>query len=144
MDVKDFNFDFEEFDMNFDFGIQSVSTDQVDQTKIQTEKLEKVSASSEGVSQKLVDIENKIEEVLLVSKQKFDSRLEERESELEAQNENKFKSLEKLTIPLLMNLARDSDENPYIHWPNRKAVIEEQVKRILMITRHEPETVGST
>ena len=144
MDVKDFNFDFEEFDMNFDFGIQSVSTDQVDQTKIQTEKLEKVSASSEGVSQKLDDIENKIEEVLLVAKQKFDSRLEERESELEIQNENKFKSLEKLTIPLLMNLARDSDENPYIHWPNRKAVIEEQVKRILMITRHEPETVGST
>ena len=55
MDGKEFSFDFEEFDMDFDFGIQSVSKDSVDQTKIQTEKLDKVSASSESVSKKLND-----------------------------------------------------------------------------------------
>ena len=55
MAVKDFNFDFDDFDfdMNLDFGIKSVSEDQVDQSKIQTEKLEQVSVSSENVSQHL-------------------------------------------------------------------------------------------
>ena len=63
MDGKEFSFDFEEFDMDFDFGIQSVSKDSVDQTKIQTEKLDKVSASSESVSKKLNDIEVKLQEI---------------------------------------------------------------------------------
>lgn len=144
MDGKEFSFDFEEFDMDFDFGIQSVSKDSVDQTKIQTEKLDKVSASSESVSKKLNDIEVKLQEILMSTKQQYNSRLEEKESELEQSNTDKFKRLEKLIIPLLMNLAKDSENNPYIHWPNRRSVIEEQVKRILMITRHEPETVGSS
>ena len=39
MDIKDFSLEDFDFDTNFDFGIKSVSTDQVDQTKIQTEKL---------------------------------------------------------------------------------------------------------
>ena len=49
----DFNLD---FDTEFDFGITSVSSDQVEQNKMQTEKLEQVSASSEGVTQRLGDI----------------------------------------------------------------------------------------
>jgi hypothetical protein len=36
-----------------------------------------------------------------------------------------------------MNLSKDSDTNPYIHWPNRKQVVEEQIKRILTVTRGE-------
>ena len=137
MDIKDFNFDDFDFDTNVDFGIKSVSSDQVDQTKIQTEKLEQVSASSENVSQKLEQIETKIEEVLAVAQQKFNSRLEEKEIELSVGNQEKFKVLEKLMIPLLMNLSKDSDTNPYIHWPNRKQVVEEQIKRILIVTRGE-------
>ena len=137
MDIKDFNFDDFDFDTNVDFGIKSVSSDQVDQTKIQTEKLEQVSVSSENVSQKLEQIENKLEEVLGVAQKKYDTRLEEKESELTVGNQEKFKVLEKLMIPLLMNLSKDSDTNPYIHWPNRKQVVEEQIKRILTVTRGE-------
>ena len=137
MDIKDFNFDDFDFDTNVDFGIKSVSSDQVDQTKIQTEKLEKVSVSSENVSQKLEQIENKLEEVLGVAQKKYDIRLEEKELELTVGNQEKFKVLEKLMIPLLMNLSKDSDTNPYIHWPNRKQVVEEQIKRILIVTRGE-------
>ena len=137
MDIKDFNFDDFDFDTNVDFGIKSVSSDQVDQTKIQTEKLEKVSVSSENVSQKLEQIENKLEEVLGVAQKKYDTRLEEKEMELTVGNQEKFKVLEKLMIPLLMNLSKDSDTNPYIHWPNRKQVVEEQIKRILTVTRGE-------
>ena len=137
MDIKDFNFDDFDFDTNVDFGIKSVSSDQVDQSKIQTEKLEKVSASAEDVSQKLEQIENKLEEVLGVAQKKYDTRLEEKELELTVGNQEKFKVLEKLMIPLLMNLSKDSDTNPYIHWPNRKQVVEEQIKRILIVTRGE-------
>ena len=137
MDIKDFNFDDFDFDTNVDFGIKSVSSDQVDQTKIQTEKLEQVSVSSENVSQKLEQIENKLEEVLGVAQKKYDTRLEEKELELTVGNQEKFKVLEKLMIPLLMNLSKDSDTNPYIHWPNRKQVVEEQIKRILTVTRGE-------
>ena len=137
MDIKDFNFDDFDFDTNVDFGIKSVSSDQVDQTKIQTEKLEKVSVSSENVSQKLEQIENKLEEVLGVAQKKYDTRLEEKEMELTVGNQEKFKVLEKLMIPLLMNLSKDSDTNPYIHWPNRRQIVEEQIKRILIVTRGE-------
>tara|TARA_Y100001949_G_scaffold54674_1_gene46047 strand:+ start:111 stop:524 length:414 start_codon:yes stop_codon:yes gene_type:complete len=137
MDIKDFDFDDFDFDTNVDFGIKSVSSDQVDQSKIQTEKLEQVSVSSENVSQKLEQIENKLEEVLGVAQKKYDTRLEEKEMELTVGNQEKFKVLEKLMIPLLMNLSKDSDTNPYIHWPNRKQVVEEQIKRILTVTRGE-------
>ena len=87
MDIIDFNFDDFDFDTNVDFGIKSVSSDQVDQTKIQTEKLEKVSVSSENVSQKLEQIENKLEEVLGVAQKKYDIRLEEKELELTVGNQ---------------------------------------------------------
>ena len=135
MDIKDFNFDDFDFDTNVDFGIKSVSSDEVDQTNKQTEKLEQVSASSEDVSQKLDHIKIIIKEVLAVAQQKFDTRLEEKEMQLELANGEKFKQVEQLIIPLLLNLAKDSDNNPYIHWPNRKEVVEQQVQKILTVTR---------
>ena len=137
MNIKDFNIGDLDLDSNFDFGIKSVSSDQVDQSKIQTEKLEQVSATSENVSQKLEQIEGKIVEVLAVAQQKIDTRLEEKELQLEVGNQDKFRTLEKLMIPLLMNLAKDSESNPYIHWPNRKAVVEDQIRKILTVTRAE-------
>ena len=57
--------------------------------------------------------------------------------QLEVGNQDKFRALEKLMIPLLMNLAKDSESNPYIHWPNRKAVVEDQIRKILTVTRAE-------
>ena len=95
MNIKDFNIGDLDLDSNFDFGIKSVSSDQVDQSKIQTEKLEQVSATSENVSQKLEQIEGKKAEVLAVAQQKFDTRLEEKELQLEVGNQDKFRTLEK-------------------------------------------------
>ena len=135
MDIKDFELSDFDFDTNFDFGIKSVSSDEVDQTNKQTEKLEQVSASSEDVSQKLDHIKISIKEVLAVAQQKFDIRLEEKQLQLDVDNKEKFGTLEKLIVPLLMNLAKDSDTNPYIHWPNRKQIVEEQIKKILTVTR---------
>ena len=134
MSINEFNLN--DFDFNdFDFGIKSVSSDQVDQTKQQTEKLDKVSANSENVSKKLNDIELKLDEVMMVANQNINTRLEEKQMQLDVSNKEKFTKLEKLIVPLLINLAKDSESNPYIHWPNRKEVLEEQIKKILTVTR---------
>ena len=135
MEIKDFSLDDFDFDTNMDFGIKSVSSDQVDQTKLQTEKLEQVSASSSNLAIRLEQIETKLGEVLQVSQQKFDGRLEEKQTQLDIINKDKFNKLEQLIIPLLMNLAKDSEKNPYIHWPDRKQLLEDQFKKILTVTR---------
>lgn len=130
----DFNLD---FDTEFDFGITSVSSDQVEQNKMQTEKLEQVSASSEGVTQRLGEIENTLEYMKSVLETKNHEELEIKKQELYTAYAERMKQVEKLTIPLLLNLAKNSDTNPYIHWPNRKDIVEEQIQKILTVTRGE-------
>ena len=45
-----------------------------------------------------------------------------------------IQNLEKLIMPLLVNLMKNPDK-PTIKWPNRKEQIEQQVEKILAITR---------
>lgn len=47
----------------------------------------------------------------------------------------KLLEVEKLIMPLLVNLLKDSETKDYIKWPNRKPVIEKQIEKILAITR---------
>lgn len=42
--------------------------------------------------------------------------------------------VEKIIMPFLTNLYK-SKSQPYIHWPNRGPVLEEQMQRILTLTR---------
>jgi hypothetical protein len=42
--------------------------------------------------------------------------------------------VEKLIIPFLKKLHSTGDKE-YIHWPNRKPIIEKQIQQILKITR---------
>ena len=46
----------------------------------------------------------------------------------------KLASVEKLILPLLVNLMKNPDKE-YIHWPNRVPLIEKQIEKILAITR---------
>lgn len=46
----------------------------------------------------------------------------------------KMQALEKLILPLLVNLMKNP-EKEYIHWPNRVPLIEKQIEKILAITR---------
>lgn len=47
----------------------------------------------------------------------------------------KLLEVEKLVMPLLVNLLKDADTKEYIRWPNRKQVIEKQIEKILLVTR---------
>ena len=42
-------------------------------------------------------------------------------------------ALQKTFLPLLENLAKDPDK-PMIKWPNRKDIIDKQIKRLMEIT----------
>jgi len=46
----------------------------------------------------------------------------------------KLSSIEKLVLPLLVNLMKNPEKD-YIHWPNRVPLIEKQIEKILAITR---------
>lgn len=45
----------------------------------------------------------------------------------------RLQAVEKIFMPLLENLARDPDK-PMIKWPNRKDVIERQIKKLKSLT----------
>ena len=119
--------------LDYDFGFTAVSEAEVDQAKKQTETLQQVSETSANLGPQLQLLEQKLEQVLQIAQQKYDTRLEEKEIELEISNKEKFAEIEKLILPLLYNLGK-SEEN-YIYWPNRKQVIEGQINKIVAITR---------
>ena len=53
---------------------------------------------------------------------------------LKASRDEDMGKLEKMIIPLLINLAKNPDKE-YIRWPNRQEKIEKQIDQILSITR---------
>ena len=69
------------------------------------------------------------------------SELEDHKENLSSKETNKtldFKDrlieCEKLILPLLQNLMKNEDKE-YIYWPNRKAIIQQQIDRLQKITR---------
>ena len=46
------------------------------------------------------------------------------------QDQSKAEAMYKLITPLLNNLAKDSDKNAYIHWPDRKQKIDAFKKKL--------------
>ena len=74
-------------------------------------------------TERKVEIERRLQEAIDNHKEKVDEKL---------------KDLEKMTLPLLINLIKpESLAQKYIYWPNRKEIIERQIKKILAITRED-------
>jgi len=69
-------------------------------------------------------------------KAEIERRLQEAIDTHNEKLDEKLSDLEKLTLPLLFNLIKpESLTQKYIYWPNRKEIIERQIKRIVNITR---------
>lgn len=49
---------------------------------------------------------------------------------VEQVSNDKAQKMFDLIMPLLKNLEKDSDKNPYIHWPNRKEKIQQFIKKL--------------
>ena len=128
---NEFGLDLGDLDLDFDFGFTAVSEESVTQSRSQIDKVEqKITESSGAVTAELTTqlnvLESKLQQLIT---------LENKKVQLETEYSGKMKDLEKLTLPLLYNLLKTSDE-PYIHWPNRKQIIETQIRKILGITRN--------
>lgn len=63
-----------------------------------------------------------------------DPLITEVKTSADADTKQKLANIEKLILPLLVNLMKNPDKD-YIHWPNRVPLIEKQIDKILAITR---------
>jgi len=154
--MADFDF-LEGFDeLGGDFGFTSVASkpsDKVADSK-QTEAVVKQAAEGVGkvVSSDIVNrLESKLDKILRatnegkelittkneteleIAKKQMDDEYDLRKDNIGKDMKAKFVKIEKLVLPLMIKLAKAPEA--YIHWPNRAQVIEEQVRKIVAITR---------
>ena len=69
-----------------------------------------------------------------VSEEEYNARISDASSLTAEQYKERLLKLEKIIIPFLQKLHSTSDQE-YIYWPNRKDVLETEMKRILELTR---------
>jgi hypothetical protein len=66
-----------------------------------------------------------------------EQQLKARIAEIQAEHQKQLLGVEKIIMPLLVNLLKDADTKEYIKWPNRKVPIETAIEKILDITRNQ-------
>ena len=113
----------EDYD-EFDFGFSTVDEDEV--KEFETQVKSRVAEETTNIS---TGLEDKINE-LLKAREGDTGRVEE----LEKKRKEDLLKIEKIIMPLLKNLQKNPDDI-YIKWPNRKDVIDKQIKKIVAITR---------
>lgn len=65
---------------------------------------------------------------------KINKAVESATTEREQEFQQRLLDLEKIILPFLQKL-RDTGDKEYIHWPNRKPIIDKQIDKILKLTR---------
>ena len=107
-------------------NVSSIAGGSGEPANIESSTLEKID--------KIIDIMGDPE----ARKAEIERKLQETIDAQKAIVNEKLKDLEKLTLPLLVNLIKpESLEQKYIFWPNRREIIERQIKKILQLTRGE-------
>ena len=154
--MADFDF-LDGFDTGGDWGFTGVSEKPSDKTVSDskaTEAVVKQTSESVGkaVSGEIITrLESKLDKILRatneaketitakneteleIAKKQMDDEYDLRKDNLGKEYKTKFQQIEKLVLPLMIKLAKAPEA--YIHWPNRAQVIEEQVRKIVAITR---------
>lgn len=121
-----------DFDFGFTFADDDVGTTQQpvptatpEDTEFKSELLDKISA-----------LENKLEELTTGD---TSSLIEQHKQLLTSEVRGKLQQVEQMILPLLYNLQKNPDKE-YIHWPNRKDIIQKQIDKILQVTRYYGQT----
>ena len=128
-----------EYLSEFDFGFNVV--DDIPQSQIQIETQPTVD-DVEGINDNVLRIEQKVDAVvtavnsLSAKMMNLDDEFDVIKTTTESEVKSKLTDVEKLIMPLLVNLLKTADKD-YIHWPNRKEKIQSQIDRLLEITRGE-------
>ena len=82
--------------------------------------------------EKITSLETKLESLTMGD---TSDMLEEHKTLLRSEAKGKLKELENLILPLLYNLQKNPDKE-YIHWPNRKDIVQKQIDNILKVTKY--------
>ena len=121
-----------DFDFGFTFADDELGTTQQpaptttpEDTEFKSELLDKISA-----------LENKLEELTTGD---TTSLIEQHKTLVTSEVRSKLQQVEQLILPLLYNLQKNPDKE-YIHWPNRKDIIQKQIDKITKVTRYYGET----
>ena len=128
----------EEYLSGYDFGFNAVDEIpssgpiQIDTTPIQ--------GDVEGINDNILRIEQKMDAAvtalnsLSAKLMNMDDEFDVVKAAKEAEVTKKLTEVEKLVMPLLVNLLKSSDKD-YIHWPNRKETVQAQIDKLLSFTR---------
>ena len=106
---------------DYDFGFSFSDSDETVAAKVV------VDSSSE----KIEELQAKIDSLLDAQEKTLQSAVT---TAIEEKYKAKLKEVEGLIMPLLVNLKKNPDK-AYINWPNRTAVIDKQIEKILAVTR---------
>ena len=68
-----------------------------------------------------------------VDEAEYEAVIAEKDETVE-EYKQRLQQVEKLVLPFLTKLLK-THEQPYIHWPNRKSVLESQIQKVLNLTR---------
>jgi hypothetical protein len=68
-----------------------------------------------------------------VDEAEYEAVIAEKDETVE-EYKSRLEQVEKIVIPFLSNLYKTRDQ-AYIHWPNRGPVLEQQMQKILKLTR---------
>ena len=118
-----------------DFGFSAIDESEVNRT-VDPNTLEETINVRETITQSsesLQRVEDKLDQVLALyndGKLGLDTERDKMEDEVK----KNLKTLEQLIMPLLVNLMKNP-EKEYIYWPNRTAKIQEQIDKVLTLTR---------
>jgi|TARA_R110000787_G_scaffold30317_16_gene81515 hypothetical protein len=128
-----------EYLSEFDFGFNAV--DDVPQSQIQIDTQPTVD-DVDGINDNVLRIEQKVDALvtamnsLSTKMMNLDDEFDVIKTTTESEVRSKLTDVEKLIMPLLVNLLKTADKD-YIHWPNRKDKIQSQIDSLLEITRGE-------
>lgn len=129
----------EEYLSEYDFGFNAV--DEVPQSTVQVDT-KPIEEDVEGINDNVLRIEQKVDALVtamnnLSTKMKnLDDEFDIIKTTTEDQVKSKLIDVEKLIMPLLVNLLKTSDKE-YIYWPDRESKINVIIKKLLELTRGE-------
>jgi len=118
-----------------DFGFSAIDESEVNRV-IDPNTLEETVIVRESIvqsSESLSRVEEKLDAMLTLYNQGKLGLDAERQN-MSAEVKANLKELEQLIMPLLINLMKNP-EKEYIYWPNRTAKIQEQIDKVLALTR---------
>lgn len=125
----------QEYMSGYDFGFSAV-----DEMPVQQQAPQPVAEDVEGINDNIMRIENKVDAItssiksLTTKLTSLDDEFDNVRVTTELEVKDKLVQVEKMIMPLLVNLLKNADKD-YIHWPNRAPKIQEQIDKLLAVTR---------